>query len=86
MKRLAKVVVLLIALAGGYYMFVLTQKPKPVVQNIEVWVGNEESGCMYPVDKIMDGKDPEWWSANQRRWNQFPSKAEAEAAGYRECP
>lgn len=85
MKRLAKVVVLLIALAAVYWFFFFP-KPQAVVQNVSVWVGNEESGCMYPVEKIMDGKDPEWWSANQRRWNHFGSEAEAAAAGYRKCP
>lgn len=85
MKRLAQVVVLLIAAAAVYFFFFMP-KPQTVVQNVNVWVGDEESGCMYPVDQITDGKDPVWWSNNQRRWNQFPSEAEAAAAGYRKCP
>lgn len=84
MRRLAKVIVLLILVGGGLYLL-LRPQPTTVAKNVDVWVGNEESGCAYPVGRIMDGKDPEWWSANQRRWNQFNSKEEALAAGYREC-
>jgi uncharacterized membrane protein len=83
MKRLAKVLVFLISVAAAYWFLV----PKPVsLTSPDVWVGDEESGCMYPVSAIMDGKDPVWWSQNQRRWNQFESKQAAEAAGYRVCP
>ncbi len=85
MRRLAQVIVVLIV-AGGIWWF---NRPKEQVTKYsatDVWVGDEESGCMYTVAKVTDGKDPVWWSENERKWNQFESKTAAKEAGYRECP
>ena len=86
MRRLAKLVVFVIACAAVWWYF-FGQKPPvgPSYTNPDVWAGDQESGCMYPVAEVMDGKDPVWWSESRRQWNQFESKQAAMAAGYHAC-
>ncbi|MGV3615811.1 MAG: hypothetical protein ACO1SV_10800 [Fimbriimonas sp.] len=86
MRRLAKVVIFLIAVGAAYWFLMMPKRQETAPLSPDVWVGSEESGCMYPVDKVMDGKNPEWWAQNRSRWNEFESKKAAAAAGYRECP
>lgn len=78
---------LLLLVAGGFaiYQFNFQPKSKVVAQQLDLWAGDQETGCMYPVSKVSNGKDPIWWSTRQRQWNIFSSRAEAAQAGYYNC-
>jgi hypothetical protein len=86
MRGLATFIFILL-IAGAIYYFNFMPKPSgPTYSANDLWAGDQESGCMYPVTKVSDGRDPIWWSERNRQWNIFNSKAEATAAGYHECP
>lgn len=78
---------ILLLVGGGFAIYQLNFQPKPktVVEQKDLWAGDQETGCMYPISKVSNGKDPIWWSTRQRQWNIFSSREEAAQAGYYNC-